>query len=316
MRTLEIFLEVVRQRSFSGAAKEHGLTQSAASQRVGQLEKRLGVVLLDRSVRPLELTAAGEEFARGCRDILERYSQLEQRVSRMRPRLEGHLQVAAIYSAGIDLLNQVRESFTAAHAGVNVEVDYHQPDGVYASVREQRCHLGIVSYPQRWRDVGIIPLRDERMAVVCAPTHPLAERRRVQASSLSDWPLATFEASLPVGRHIRRYLKEQGVAPQIATLFDNIDTIKSAVALTDQIAILPRRTVQREVLAGTLAACELAPALVRPVGIIYRRSGRGQGSLSPLAQAFVDFLLEHAGPNVDLADSLESHGRPLAGAKL
>lgn len=323
MRTLQIFLDVARHRSFSDAAAEHGVTQSAASQRVSQLEKKLGVTLIDRSVRPLALTPAGEEFLRGCRDILERYADLERRVTRHRPAFTGHLSVAAIYSAGIDLLNHVREAFIRDHPGVSVEVQYQQPDEVYDSVRDQRCDLGIVSYPQRWRDVGTIPLRDERMVVVFGPTHELAGRARLRASELADWPMVTFEPALPVGRHIRRYLKEQGVVPQITNLFDNIDTVKSAVAVTDQLAILPKRTVQREVTAGTLAAAELEPELLRPIGIIHRRGSRGQRPLSPMAQGFVDFLLHHAGPHVDLAGRIETQGRiqgrnpsrPLAGAK-
>ncbi|MCC7205272.1 MAG: LysR family transcriptional regulator, partial [Phycisphaeraceae bacterium] len=64
MQSLRLFCDVAGHRSFSLAAKKHGITQSAVSQRVGQLEKRLGVTLLDRSVRPLALTPAGELFLR------------------------------------------------------------------------------------------------------------------------------------------------------------------------------------------------------------------------------------------------------------
>ncbi|MCE9588915.1 MAG: LysR family transcriptional regulator [Planctomycetes bacterium] len=315
MRTLEIFVEVARLRGFSAAGHELGMTQSAVSQRIGQLEKKLGVQLIDRSVRPLELTPAGQEYLKGCREVLERLEEIERKVSKLRPRMDGALSVAAIYSAGIDLLSHIRDAFCETHPGVEVDVEYLHPDQVHESVRGDRCDLGIVSYPDRYRDVGVIPLRDERMAVVCAPTHPLADRRRVQASQLGEWPMAMFDPTLPVGRSIRRYLKENGVTPEVSAEFDNIDTIKSAVAVTDQIAILPRRTVQREVASQSLAACELQPELVRPLGIIHHRGGRGRRPLTPVAQAFVDFLLKHAGPNADLAEEKDAPRRPLAGAK-
>lgn len=315
MRTLQIFVEVARLRSFSDAGEELEMTQSAVSQRVGQLEKKLGVQLFDRSVRPLELTAAGQEFLRGCREVLERYEELERRVSRLRPRIEGNLRVAAIYSAGIDLLSHLRDEFCEAHPGVEVEVEYLHPDAVHESVRTERSDIGIVSYPERYRDVSVVHLRDERMSVVCAPAHPLAQRRRVHASDLGAWPMAMFESTLPVGRSIYRYLKDHGVTPEVSAEFDNIDTIKGAVADTDQIAILPRRTVRREVASHTLALCDLHPELTRPIGIIHHRGGRGRRPLSPVAQAFVDFLLKHAGPNVDLAQDRDASGRLLAGAK-
>jgi DNA-binding transcriptional LysR family regulator len=103
-------------------------------------------------------------------------------------------------------------------------------------------------------------------------------------------------------------------------VFDNIDTLKGAVAVTDQIAILPKRTAVREVRAGVLALLELRPKLTRPLGIIYRRRGAASPhALPPAVQSFVDFLLEHAGPKVDLAaDILAAAGPasapPLVGA--
>ena len=71
--------------------------------------------------------------------------------------------------------------------------------------------------------------------------------------------------------------------------FDNVDTIKTYVAETGVAGIVPWRTVQREVRAGTLAAVPLEPALVRPVAVVYpRHVERG-----PLVRAFADYLIEH-----------------------
>lgn len=307
MHTLRLFCDVARHQSFSRAAAEHGVTQSAASQRISQLERRLGVTLIDRSVRPLALTPAGEMLLREGRELLERYDDLERRVSQLQAELEGQIAVDAIYSAGIALLNQVKTAFEAAHPGVTVTVNYKQPEEVYDAVRHGQCDMGIVSYPQTWREVGVIPLRDERMAVVCSPAHPLASRERVHASELAGQPMAAFEPGLPVWRRIRRYLREHGVAPQVASAFDNIDTIKSAVAVTNELAILPRRTVMREVRAGTLALVELEPTLVRPIGIIYRRRRGGGPAFGAATRAFVDFLLQRAGPAVDLTGNAEAN---------
>ncbi|MEX0777538.1 MAG: LysR family transcriptional regulator [Phycisphaeraceae bacterium] len=310
MDTLRLFCDLAACRSFSQAAGRHGVTQSAASQRINRLEKRLGLTLVDRSVRPLVLTPAGEEFARECREILERYDVLERRIAKLKPQSGGEVVVSAIYSAGIDLLNQVKESFEQKHPRVTVRVDYRRPQEVYDAVRQDRCDLGILSYPQRWPEVGVIPLRHERMAVVCHPRHKLAQYEVVQASDLDRWAMLTFEASLPVGRRIRRYLREHRAAPRVLNVFDNIDTIKNALAVTEAFAILPRRTVWREAVAGTLALVELEPELLRPLGIIYHRGRRSNGSSAApfggVAQAFVDYLLQHAGPGVDLVQDIEN----------
>jgi DNA-binding transcriptional LysR family regulator len=299
MQNLKLFCDVARHRSFSRAGAEHGITQSAVSQRISQLEKRLGVMLLDRSVRPLCLTAAGEVYVRGCTELIDANDRLERQVSQLR-QLDGQVRVNAIYSAGIDLLQRVKELFELSHPNVTITVDYKRPEAVYDEVRQGRCDLGIVSFPKRWRDVTVIALRDERMAVVCRREHELSERSRVHAADLAAWPMVMFESDLPVARHVRKYLRANGAAPDEQSAFDNIDTIKSAVAVTDGIAILPTRTVLREVQAGTLAVVALEPPLDRPLGIIHaKRAGNGKRA-APAVEAFVDFLLEHAGANVDL----------------
>jgi DNA-binding transcriptional LysR family regulator len=311
MQTLRLFCDVARHLSFSRAAAENGITQSAASQRIDKLESKLGVTLIDRSVRPLALTPAGELFFREGREILERYERLEREISGMRPALDGRVAVFSIYSAGIDLLNTIQSRFEAQHPGVEVTVTYLQPEAVYDGVRGEQCDFGIVSYPRTWREVGVIPLRDEPMAVVVAPGHTLAvkhsngHRRKLQAHELDGLDMAAFEPELPVARRIRKYLRDAGAQPTVTSVFDNIDTVKAAVAVTNQFAILPKRTAMRDVKAGSLAVIELEPPLARPIGIIYRKrrssGGGGGGVFTPSAQAFADYLIQHAGPNVDLA---------------
>ncbi|MCX5659299.1 MAG: LysR family transcriptional regulator [Planctomycetota bacterium] len=314
MQSLRLFLDVAKYQSFSRGAAEHGITQSAASQRIRALEKKLGVTLFDRKVRPLAMTPAGEVFAREGRELLDRYDALEQRVSSLRPGVAGQVVVDAIYSAGIDLLDHLRQEFEALHPRVSVVVNYKQPEEVFEAVRREQCDFGIVSFPQQWREGGFIPLRDERMAVVCSPEHPWAHRRRLNASDLHGQRMIAYEPNLPVARRIKKYFRDLGVAPLVASVFDNIDTIKSAVAVTDQVAILPKRTAAREAAAETLVVIDLEPKLVRSVGVIHRRRKTGvTGVFSPAAQAFVDYLREHAGADVDSADALD---RTLAGSQL
>jgi DNA-binding transcriptional LysR family regulator len=298
MNTLRLFCDVAALRSFSKAAELHGITQSAVSQRIQQLEEKLGVELLDRSVRPPELTAAGEPFAREGLELIDRYDDLEQRVAAIggapsTAPLLGEVVVAAIYSAGIDLLQALKDDFEARHAGVVIRIDYKRPEEVDSAVRSGACDFGIVSYPRRWRGVEVRPLRDERMSVVCPPHHRLAARHEVTAAELDGLAMVTFDAQLPVARHIKRYLRANGAEPEITQEVDNIDTLKSLLEHSDEFAILPRRTVRREAEDGTLVVVELEPELNRPLGIISARRAR----LGPAAQSFQDFLVEHADPD-------------------
>jgi DNA-binding transcriptional LysR family regulator len=298
MHSLRLFCDVAALRSFSKTAELHGITQSAVSQRIQQLEEKLGIELIDRSVRPPELTPAGELFANEGRELIDRYDDLERRVAAMNGEpeaapLTGEVAVAAIYSAGIDLLQALKESFESRHPGVEIRIDYKRPDEVDNAVRSGTCDFGIVSYPRRWKGVEVRPLRDERMSVVCPPHHRLAVRREVAASDLDGLAMMTFDAELPVARHIKRYLRENGAEPDITQEVDNIDTLKSLLEHSDEFAILPRRTVRREAEDGTLVLVELEPELNRPLGIISAKRARLGGA----AQSFQDFLVAHADPD-------------------
>ncbi len=307
MHAIRLFADVARYHSFSQAAKLHGITQSAASQRVGQLEKRLGVQLLDRSVRPLELTAAGKIFLEGCDDVLQRYDRLERKICSMKDDPSGTVRVAAIYSSGIELLERIRHAFEEAHRRVDIEITYLKPDEIHRLVLDGGADLGLVSYPERFKKVKVIQLREEVMAVVCAQGHPLAGLGSVTPAQLSPYTMVSFDLDLPVGRRIKAYLKEHGSSPEITHCFDNLDTLKTAVSVTESFAILPKRTVIREVEAGSLAMVELTPTLVRPIGAIHRarsHHGGGRSPLPPAVHAFVEHLVKSAGPEVDVVGTL------------
>ncbi len=286
---IKLFCDVAEQRSVSKAAENAGLTQSAVSQRIIALEKELGVQLIDRSKRPLQLTGPGSTYHHGCRQILDSYERLTRRLAGANGSMRGRVRIDAIYSAGIDLLNQLADDFRAAHPHTVVEATYHQPDEVLRRVRNDLADLGIVSYPQRWRDLTVIDLREETMVLVCPSNHRLADRASVTPGDLADEPMVGFDSELPISRRLHAYFRKHGTTAHMAHTFDNIDTIKTYLGHSDEVAILPERTVRREVAGGTLAAGTLEPTLTRPLAIVHHR----QRPLTPAISRFIEHMLEH-----------------------
>lgn len=289
---IQLFCDVARERSISGGARRHGVTQSAASQRIMALERELGAQLIDRGTRPLKLTAAGEIYRQGSEEILERYAQLKRQIIEPAGMLRGTVKVAAIYSAGIDLLNRAEERFEAEHPEVRVRVDYLQPAAVHERVRDQQVDFGILSYPQQWRDLAAQTLREETMVVVCATDHALADRTTLSPAELVGQPLVGFDSSLPIASKIAAYLRRNGGDPELSHSFDNIDTIKTFVAHSDEAAILPYRAVRREVEEGDLVAIGLEPVVRRPVGIVTAPHRRQ----SAAAKALIETLIAQGTP--------------------
>lgn len=286
-RSLKIFCDIVDCRSFTAAADENGLSQSAASQLVQQLEDRLGAQLLDRSRRPFVLTPEGKAYYDGCRRIVRDYEALEAQVKSLHDAIAGRITVAAIYSVGLAHMRHYVQQFRALHPNASVRLEYLHPERVYEVVENGDADLGLVSYPQSSRTVEFLPWRKETIVIACAPDHRLAGYPSVPLESLSGQMLVSFEKGLRIREELDRELLRRKVHVERGPEFDNIETIKQAVEIGAGVALLPQPTVEREAGAGTLATVNIeGEKLVRPLGILHRR----HGELSAAAKEFLDLL--------------------------
>ncbi len=286
---LKVFCDVARLRSFSQAAlgQVPTITQSAASQVVSQLEKRLGVQLIDRSTRPLQLTPLGQQYYDGCRLLLEQYAELEASIRTAQAQLAGTVNVAAIYSVGLGDMGQYVQKFRAEHPDVIVHLEFLHPDRVYEKVRDGTADLGLVSFPRRSPKLEAVPWREEPMVLVCSPVHPLAGSQPMYPARLDGQKYIHFDRGLVIRREVDRFLREQAAHIDVVLEYDNIENIKKAVELGAGVALLPEPTIRREVDDGTLLCRPLLGcSLVRPLGIIHRRHHK----LSATATRFMELL--------------------------
>ena len=289
LESLKIFCDVVRHRSFSHAAELSGITQSAVSQTVSQLEKRMSVRLIDRSTRPLQLTSLGLTYYEGCKVLLEQYEELESGIRNAQIEISGTVTVAAIYSVGLSDMGQYVQRFQAELPKTQVHIDYLHPDRVYECVMDGTADLGLVSYPKKTPSLAAVSWREEEMVLACSPKHPLASRLALMMKDLNDQAYVHFDKNLVVRRRIDRFLREQDVSVDVVAEFDSIENIKQAVSIGAGVAILPEPTIRREVKARTLVSVSLFGCeFTRPLAIIHRRGHR----LSAAAKRFMDLLLE------------------------
>src|SRR5476649_3066443 len=156
----KLFRDVAHARSLSRAAAMNGISQSAATQHIQELEKRLGASLLDRSTRPLGLTQAGKLYADLCRDVLRREEDFTAAMADLKGAIEGTFRVASIYSIGLSEMPRLREEFARACPDVQLHVEYLRPNKVYEAVQEDLADIGFISYPESSRDLTVIPWRE------------------------------------------------------------------------------------------------------------------------------------------------------------
>jgi len=279
LEALKIFCDVVRWASFSRGAAENGISQSSASQAVHQLELRLGQKLIDRSKRPWVLTPHGKIYYEGCKELIGRYLEIENRVKTLEDdhNVVGTVRVASIYSVGLNHMSMYVQAFGERYPGANVQLEYLHPTRVVESVISEEAELGLISFPRKSTELSIVPWREEEMVLAVHPSHPFAQHGSVPVADLDGEAFVAFDADLAIRRAIDRFLRHHDVQVRVSLEFDNIENIKRAVEIPAGVAILPEPTLAREVKAGSLTAVrligqDLSHPLTRPLAIIRRRS--------------------------------------------
>lgn len=272
IETFQVFRDLVETTSFSRAAEANGITQSAVSQQVRAIERKFNVRLIERGKRVFQLTAEGKEFLAASRDILDAYESLGNRLASIRRVVTGEVRIATVYSIGLHELPPYLKAFRRAHPGVEVKMDYCRYQEVYDAVREGASELGLVAYPARRAGLRVMTFWRDKLVLICAPTHRLAKKKRVQLRDLVGEKFVAFEPDLPTRKEIDRRLRDRGVRIRPVLEFDNIETVKRAVTIEDAVSIVPEICARDEVRGDKLVAVEIdEPEMWRPLGAVVPR---------------------------------------------
>jgi DNA-binding transcriptional LysR family regulator len=299
----KLFRDIAQSRSVTKGAKLNGISQSAASQHLQDLEDQLRIPLLDRTSRPLTVTDGGKLYLDMCRDMLRRQDEFQAALERMKAEVEGTVRVASIYSVGLSEMSQLEQEFSRRYPEAHLEVEYLRPEKVYEAVVTDRADLGLLSYPEATKEVTVLPWRQEEMVVAASPYHALAAKSELRPEDLEGLDFVGFDEDLPIRREIDRFLREHHVEVNLTLHFDNLQMIKEAVAHGEGVSIMPARIMEEEVKQGRLVPIPISISslrLYRPVGIVHRRKKRFHRA----GQAFLELLLEPpAGWNPALSEA-------------
>lgn len=287
IENLKVFSDLVDCQSFSKAAKLNGITQSAVSQQLRAMEKHFSVLIVDRSQKQFRLTREGQKLYESAKELLHLYDKLMSELQEMKKVISGTIHISTIYSIGLHELPPYVKAFLQEFPEVNVRVEYRRANLVYEDVLHNSVDFGLVAYPQKMRQIEIIPFQDDVLELVMSPNNPLAKVKNINLGDLGDQRFIGFESDIPTRKATDAIFKEAKLDVEPVMVFDNIETVKRAVEIDAGIAILPAATVLREVEQGLLHSIKLkGNHLSRPLAIVHRK-GR---VLTPAMKKFVHLL--------------------------
>jgi len=287
IENFKIFSDLVESESFSRAAKLNGITQSAVSQQLRAMEKHFSILIVDRSQKQFRLTREGQKLYESAKEILYLYDKLNSELQEMKKVISGTIHISTVYSIGLHELPPYVKVFLAKFPEVNIRVEYRRANMVYEDILTNSIDLGLIAYPQKHKQLEVLPFHDDILVLVVSPEHPFAQRNSVDIQDVAGQKFIGFEPDIPTRKATDIIFKEANIEAEPVMEFDNVETVKRAVEINAGIAILPQTTVIREEAQGLLKVLKFTnQTYKRPLALIHRK-GR---VLTPAIKKLIDLL--------------------------
>jgi DNA-binding transcriptional LysR family regulator len=263
----------------TAAAKSLFLTQGAVTQQVRNLERALGLRLVERTGGRIRLTSAGTAVADACRVALRSVEEVDRTARNLASLEAGSLRIGASPTAAAHYLPVILQRFSRQHGSVAVTVITENTPHVAAAVAAGGLDCGFVEGPIEQHGLLETSIATDSLIVVVGADHPLARLDAPDPDAL--------EAHVYLGREPGAALElyaEQMLGPGLhrgrRMQFGHLDAVRGAVVAGLGYAVLPRVAIADELEQGLLAALPWSP-LVRPITAI-RRPPAGAGALEAL----------------------------------
>ena len=242
LRHLRYFVAVAEERHFGRAATRLHMAQPPLSHQIRQLEAELGVTLLRRTTRRVELTSAGVAYLARARDILAAVDDAGLEAQRVGAGLVGRLVIGCVGSATYTLLPTLARRLREELPGIDVSFHGEMlvPDQV-AALLGNTLDLALLRPPVHEDGVSLHPLRRERLLVALPESHRLSTRTRLRVADLRDEDLVVHPAR---GRSVMHEVvlslcREAGFNPQIRHEVAETSTLVTFVAAGLGVAVVP-----------------------------------------------------------------------------
>ncbi|MFL9938676.1 LysR family transcriptional regulator [Paraburkholderia graminis] len=287
IRQYEAFLAIVDLHSIGAAAERLGLTSSAVSQLLAELEAELGFRLFDRTTRRVNLSSAGQDFLASAESVLRHVRAAAQSADDIRNRAAGIVRIGA----PLVLASTALPAAIADYARDKPKVVVRICDTVVEQLveRVESADVDLAIGPDR--PSGARVRRDAAFAspwvMWCAPSHPLSARRRVQWQQLRDVPIVATGRDHE--RAVDQMLADLPVEARIvpADVVDNVTTAFGIASRGLAVTLAPAYVAPLARTFGLVMKRIVEPETIREV-CLYRSTER---ALSPSAAGFADFLL-------------------------
>ena len=247
-QALAAFLEVADAASFTRAAERLHLSQPAISKRLKSLEDEIGQRLFDRVGRSVLLTDAGHSLLPYARRALQTVEDGRRALSQLSAKVSGRLSIGTSHHIGLHRLPPMLKRFVLEFPDVDLDLHFMDSEDACEAVLAGKLELGIVTLPlQPLPNLESRIVWPDPLAVIVAPSHPLAQRKRVKLEHLAKHPAVLPDEDTYTHRIIRAELEARGVEPRVRLATNYLETLKMLAAIGLGWSVLPESMIDDSV---------------------------------------------------------------------
>ncbi|MGA1828263.1 LysR family transcriptional regulator [Microbacterium sp.] len=272
---LRIILAIEETGSITAASRQLGVTQPAISQHLQRTESKLGVPLVVRAGRNIQLTDAGRVLAASAASALAIVDEAFAAIDSLAHMRTGTVRLVGFPSASSTLVPSLVRTLKQRSPGLTVRYSEEEPPEAIEMVEAGDCDIGLVfSYPgegarglraDRTR-LRLANLFNDELQLVLPSDHPLATESAIDALALEE---DSWIAGCPKCRgNLLNYCGRVGFAPDIAFETDNAAAVMGLVASGLGVALLPRLVITTTAIPDSVVVRSVNPAISRLIGIV------------------------------------------------
>jgi LysR family transcriptional activator of glutamate synthase operon len=282
LRQLRYLDAVARRRSFTHAGLDLHIAQSALSQQVAQLERELGVELLHRTTRRVEVTEAGALVLARARRALAEADGVRADLDALQGLVRGTLRVGGVPQVGPVHPVALIADFTRAHPGLAVSVRDDVASTLLGQLRAGDLDLVMALVePDDLDGLEGVRLLEDELVVIAPLDHPFARAKRVRVQRLAAEALVTYGA----GSALSDALLALVPGGRVVAEANDLETVRELTARGLGVTLMPRSVVASH--SDRLAIRPLSPRRTLPVTLVWRAGERP----TPAARAFREHVL-------------------------
>lgn len=291
---LKYFVEVADQKSFSKAARNLHISQSAISRTIKALEDELGVILFMRNAKAVELTDGGTIFLTHAKRIVFMFEHLKTDFENEFKLEQGSIHIGLPPITDAPIFAKLLGGFKKSYPQIDLELFEHGSKKVEISVQEGLIDIGIICTEPQVKDFEFFFLTSDPLNVILPKDNPLAQEKEISLRQLTSEPFVLYRDDFNLHDEITKACKKVGFQPKIIFETSQRDLMLQTVSANLAIALLPSRLCPNESDNTTISKNVVVRPLINPeithtLYVIWKKGHY----LSHASQLWLEFVKSH-----------------------